>query len=406
MTFKLDTPFMEVFKELNILNEDIDEIASKKFWAAAQERRIDAEAFHAAYDADLRDLGLMDVFTPEGTLVNKGVYGKIKAAKETDPSSQAVKALNKLWVLKYVDRIDFPSELAAAEAAAKAAEEDRLRREEKYRQEQEAAKLAKEEKLKEYQEILKTYISEVDPSLITTYEQATGVSVDRGITLRDEGEKPAKTWRDKPIPKFGVYYKGWDRYHPVLETKFLDKTAMVNLLTDGLIKTAEFIKYKSVAKELNKIDIFQNNDKSIRNRAQAILLGESGTVYEVSIDYQGNFMLKVDGKTVHVYMLTEPYEVIYTYTYWEDGNRNYTNCDSYSTHYYSWNSKYAVLLGKRIPTEFEKVETDLWGYIDTQRVENPAASRRPGLFSHADGIDSWAHSLVMLMESTLGHRKT
>ena len=129
--------------------------------------------------------------------------------------------------------------------------------------------------------------------------------------------------------------------------------------------------------------MFQNNDKY----TQAILLGESGTLYEVSTDYNGEFKIKVEGKsTLPAFTITEPYEVIYTRTEWEDDNKSYTNRDSYSSYYFSWNSKYATLLGNKIPTEFEKVETDLWGYIDTQRIENPKSNR----FSHADGINSWA----------------
>ena len=45
MDFKLATPLMEAFEELNKSNEAANYEASKKFWAAAKAGQIDAEAY-------------------------------------------------------------------------------------------------------------------------------------------------------------------------------------------------------------------------------------------------------------------------------------------------------------------------------------------------------------------------
>ena len=377
MMFNFDTPFMEAFEELDKLNEAIDPAASKKFWAAAKANKIDAEAFHTAYDDELKELGLMDVFTAEGAFTNKGIYGRIKAAKEANPDSWAVKALSRLWALRYVDNVKFPSELAAD----KAAEEEAQRRAEKRRQEEEAAKLAKEEKFKEYQETLKTYISKVDADVVRAYEQAAGVSAVEGVSLTNEGEEPGRTWRDNPTPKFGVHYKGWNRYYPIREAKFLDEAAMLKLLAEGFTKTVEYINLKAATEEFKKIDIFANN-KSV----DALLLGESGTLYDVGTNGFGNLMVSVDGgKAVSAYKIPEPFEVIYTRTYWSDDNHS-TRRDSHSATYYSWNSKHADKLGKLIPTKYGREDGYIGSYTETKKVSNPSAAE----YSHADGIDSWA----------------
>lgn len=429
MDFKLATPFLEAFEELNnldesalktwrisyyedevkksftvqatskeeaeqigwsrvdadslyvseVVNEDAKSDAGKRFWAAAKTNKIDEESFHAAYDDELRDLGLMDVFTAEGALVNKGVYGKIKAAKEANPNSWAVIALNKLWVLRYKENVKFASEIAADKKAA----DEVQRRAEQRRQEEEAARVAKEEKFKEYQETLKTYIGKVDSKIVAAYEQAAGVSAVEGVSLTNEGEKPARTWRDKPTVKFGIHFKGWNRYYPITEAEFVNEAAMLKLLADCFNKVVDYINLEAATAEFEKIDIFANN-----NYAEAILLGESGTIYNVGTNGFGSLMVSVDGgKAVPAYIITEPYEVIYTRTSWKDGN-NYTRRDSHSAIYYSWNSKHADKLGKRLPTEYGRKDGYIGSYTKTSKVDNPSSTN----YSHADGIDSWAES--------------
>ena len=360
-----------------VVNEDAKSDAGKKFWAAAKTNKIDEKSFHAAYDDELRDLGLMDVFTAEGALVNKSVYGKIKAAKEANPDSWAVKALSRLWALRYVENVKFASEIAADKAAA---DEAQLKAEQR-RQEEEAAKVAKEEKFKEYQETLKYYISKVDPKIVAAYEQAAGISATEGVSLVNEGEGLGRTWRDKSTSKFGIYFEGWNRYYYIDEAKFINETAMLKLLTEGFNKVVEYINLKAAADEFKKIDIFANN-----NSANAILLGKSGTLYDVSTNGFDNFMISVNGeKAIPAYTITEPYEVIYTRTYWDDGN-NSTRQGSNSAAYYSWNSKYADKLDKFIPTKYGREDGYMDSYTETSKVDNPSSKS----YSHADGIDSWA----------------
>ena len=359
-----------------VVNEDAKSDASKKFWAAAKTNKIDEESFHAAYDDELRDLDLMDVFTAEGALVNKGVYGRIKAAKEANPDSWAVKALARLWALRYVNNVKFASEVAADMAAADEAQ----RRAEQKRQEEEAAILAKEEKFKDYQETLKTYISKVDPEIMAAYEQATGVSAVEGVSLTNEGEEPGRTWRDKPTPKFGIHFKGWNRYYPINEAKFINEAAMLKLLAEGFNKVVEYINLKAATDEFKKIDIFANNES-----ADAILRGKSGTLYDIGTNGFGDLMIRVSGENaVPAYIITEPYEVIYTRVYQTDDNR-LTYRDSHSVQYYSWNSKYVSDLGDRIPVEGRK-DGYMGSYTNVTRVDNPNSEE----YSHMAGIDSWA----------------
>jgi hypothetical protein len=244
-----------------------------------------------------------------------------------------------------------------------------------------AAKVAKEEKFKGYQETLKTYIGKVDSEVVAAYEQAAGVSAVEGVSLTDEGEEPGRTWRDNPTPKFGVHYVGWNRYYPINEAKFLNEAAMLKLLAEGFAKAVEYINLKAATEEFKKIDIFANN-KSV----DAVLLGESGTLYDVGTNGFGNLMVSVDGgKAVSAYKIPEPFEVIYTRTYWSDGN-NSTRRDSHSATYYSWNSKHADKLGKRIPTDYGREDGYIGSYTEIKKVSNPSAAE----YSHADGIDSWA----------------
>jgi hypothetical protein len=362
-----------------VVNEDAKFDASKKFWAAAKINKIDEESFHTAYDDELRDLGLMDVFTAEGAFVDRGVYGKIKAAKEANPNSWAVIALNRLWVLRYKENVKFASEIAAN----KAAEDEAQRRAEQRRQEEEAAKAAKEEKFKEHQETLKTYISKVDSEIVSAYEQAAGVPATEGVSLTNEGEVPGRTWRDKPTTKFGIHFKGWNRYCPITEAEFINEAAMIKLLTGIFNQAVEYINLKAATEEFKKIDIFANN-----RHAEAVLLGESGTLYDVGTNGFGNLMISVNReKAVPAYIITEPYEVIYASTDWNDGNSS-TRRDSHSATYYSWNSKYTDelgKLGKRIPTKYGREEGYIGSYTETKKVENPSSKN----YSHADGIDSW-----------------
>ena len=244
------------------------------------------------------------------------------------------------------------------------------------------AEATKEEKFKKYQETLKTYIGKVDSEVIAAYEQAAGVSAIEGVSLTVEGEEPGRIWwRDKPTLKLGIHFKGWNYYYPITEVEFVNEAAMIKLLAAGFNKTVDYINLKVATDEFKKIDIFANN-----KYADAVLLGESGTLYDVSASGSGNLIISVNGeKAVPAYKITEPFKVIYTRTYWNDDNHS-TRRDSHSAMYYSWNSKYVDKLDKFIPTKYGRDDGYLGSYTETKKVENPSSKN----YSHADGIDSWA----------------
>ena len=87
----------------------------------------------------------MDLFNDDGTFTGKGVYGKIKEAKENNPDSWAVKALMKLWALKYVDNILFEVEKENIE------------------------KETRNTLIKEYTDLLPEALTAVDPELLESY---------------------------------------------------------------------------------------------------------------------------------------------------------------------------------------------------------------------------------------------
>ena len=77
---------------------EADDTAAKEFWADAKNWKINLEAFHKAFDAELKDLGALGLFNSKGELIGKYCYGKIKSL---DANSPAVKAAKKLWALSY-----------------------------------------------------------------------------------------------------------------------------------------------------------------------------------------------------------------------------------------------------------------------------------------------------------------
>lgn len=107
----IKTEFMELYEELTKLNEFFPN-ASQRFWTAAKNNKLNDTDFHSAYDAELTELGLMDIFNADGTLINKGVYGRIKNAKEANPDSWALKALSKFWALQFKDGVKTNSQIS------------------------------------------------------------------------------------------------------------------------------------------------------------------------------------------------------------------------------------------------------------------------------------------------------
>lgn len=74
--------------------------ASKEFWANAKNNKIDLDNFHIAYDEDLQEYNLLGVFTKEGKLKSKGMYGLIRQYGNDD---WCLKAILKFWNIIYTN---------------------------------------------------------------------------------------------------------------------------------------------------------------------------------------------------------------------------------------------------------------------------------------------------------------
>lgn len=72
--------------------------ASKEFWANAKNNKVDLDNFHMAYDEELQEYNLLGIFTKEGKLKSKGMYGLIKQYGNDD---WCLKALLKFWSIMY-----------------------------------------------------------------------------------------------------------------------------------------------------------------------------------------------------------------------------------------------------------------------------------------------------------------
>ncbi len=384
----IKTEFMKLYEELDELNKETEEqliteatgddaakkAASKKFWSAAKyENKMEEEAFHIAFDDELEELGLMDMFDERGVLAND--YERIKKAKEANPDSWALKALGKLWALRYKDKQYFKAE--EEEVARKRAESERMAAEyERQQAEKKAAEeAAKEREFDDHKELLKTYLSTIDPELAAEYEATIGIPVEEGVTLSKNGED------------YSLCFEGWNFCIRLIPARRITKKSeMLRQLTRGITGAIERFHSKKAAVEFNKIDIFSNNPNG---SIVAILLTESGKTYEVAPNAFGEFRFRIGhGDSIPAKIIEEPFEVIYTCVYWDDNNHS-TKSDSHSSRSISWNSKYASLLGSRIPKE-DDYGID-YGYIgsstETTKIENPTDRD----YSHADGIDSWAY---------------
>lgn len=76
----------------------------KEFYRQAYTSKVlDLESFHKAFDEDIKDLGLTNLFTADGKLIHKGTYGDIK--KINDQKSPVALALKKLWAFQFVDNL-------------------------------------------------------------------------------------------------------------------------------------------------------------------------------------------------------------------------------------------------------------------------------------------------------------
>ena len=413
MDFKLATPFMEAFEELDklnesplktwrisyyedevkksftvqaaskeeaeqigwsrvdadslyvseVVNEDAKSDAGKRFWAAAKNSQIDLDAFHAAYDDELTELGMMDMFNEKGFLSDN--YGKIKRAKDANPDSWALKALGKLWALRYKDHVDFPGE--AEDRAASVQRMQAIR-------DQEAAKekAALEAELANLRAKFVAHIPDVDPNLVAEYEEITGVKAEDSIEVVRGQMLPRKSFIAPAVYSYRLRVEGMRSYYPDVRESRLSDKIIISYLEGCFSDVVDRARAEGITDKFKHIDIF-----AAGKYATVILLGESGTVYtlEGSIDSHINAKPEVN----------EPYEVIYTCVQWSDNNHS-TYSDSHSGSFISWNSKHVDKLGKHIPTEFGREEGYIGSYTETTKVSNPSDTT----YSHEDGIDSWA----------------
>lgn len=361
-----------------LLGEAADSNAGKKFWADAKNKQIDEVSFHAAYDEELTELGLMDIFNADGTFTNKGVYGKIKAAKDANPDSWAVKALSKLWALRYIDNVLFKAE--EDKLAADRAEREKRNAEEKAEKE----RLAKEEceaLTQEYKALLPEALKLVDPDLLARFVEAYGITdadIDVEVILTNDKALVIK-------PSTGL---GW-AYPALKRGARYDAAGLAAILNDHFeiaIKRAEDKKTAAKLDSNKAIDVFNANQRKKDTSCRAILIGESGTMYHLttgSIIYKADKLLGKVEEIKYLADITEPYKVIFTEV--NQSSNNYsTRSDSVSYTYYSWDSSNVSKLAGLIPEIGEGEET--WSYWETEVVESGNGID----YSIMDNIDSWA----------------
>ena len=351
-----------------VINEDAKVDASKKFWAAAKYNEMDEDAFHAAFDDELKELGLMDVFTEEGAFVDRNIYGRIKAAKEANPDSWAVKALGRLWALRYKDGINkFKCELATMERATKEAEKrEAEERAEKKKQDQERRIALAQE----YKEFLPQALKLINQELFKQYKDAYNVA-DADIDVEIVRQFMDQSGPDcmKIIPaNSGYIYK----FNPNK-----DKATELAHTLEADFKAS----LKKIQIESNKaIDVIKVNQNRESYYCSAVLLGESGTLYYLNREAPDR------GVAIkYVKDVTEPYRVIFTSVSHDDGNRS-TYRDSVSYSYKSWDSSEKDKISNLIP-KIGNGEGD-WSHWTTTAVSAGDGK----LFSTMDNIDSWAYT--------------
>lgn len=380
-------PFEQDFEDvLTEATETEKTTASKKFWSSAKLDKIDEIAFHTAFAEELEALGLMDLFDDEGSLNARRDYGRIAKAGEENPDSWAIKALKKLWALEYkpngyisatiTHAYDIPGSKWEAAYKVRQAEYEKKEAERKAKEKKERAtkQAAWEAELAKANELLKACLSKVDSQLVADYEAVAGVKAEEDIVIEDKDQ-------------LKLLFKTPGRYYKLDNKDILNETTIIRYLTNGLPTMVERINNQKVATEFKKIDVFANLDKN--ESATVILRGKSGKLYEVYPNTFGDFRLAVENATsVPATIIEEPYEVIFTRVYWDDGN-NSTRRDSHYTSNISWNSKYTNLLGRRVPDEDDYgVE---YGYIGSSKTTTKIDNPKSTAYSHEPGIDSWAH---------------
>lgn len=369
--------FIELYESLSELNEATDFYASKRFWDNAKSKVIDERAFHAAYDSELKELGLMDLFNDDGTFTGKSVYGKIKEAKETNPDSWAVKALMKLWALKYVDNILFEVEKENIE------------------------KETRNTLIKEYTDLLPEALAAVDPELLESYLSLYKTTTDNIIIELSNNF----TMSIRPSAN-GYPIRPTIKVDPNSTDKLAD---LINLLTTTFKAAAEEVAKRKAEKEererkqaeerqqqrdaaqqlykkTSEIDIIRYIKSNWQCWGIALLLSESGKLYHLrekgGADAE-QLTKRLNREVISIKSLkdiSEPYKVIYTCVSEDDGN-HWGGHESYT--YYSWDSSEQELLKPILPEA---------GYTDDIATSNSTSRTNYGngkTLSLVDNIDTW-----------------
>jgi hypothetical protein len=95
--------FIELYEELNTLNEAVNSPEEKAFYDALKKNLLDTENFKKAFKSELTDEEWNKLFDPEtGKLRNRGTYGVMK---DMDPTLPVTKALKKFWAAQYTTRL-------------------------------------------------------------------------------------------------------------------------------------------------------------------------------------------------------------------------------------------------------------------------------------------------------------
>ncbi len=182
---------------------------------------------------------------------------------------------------------------------------------------------------------------------------------------------------------------GWG--YGVVDSYIKNKPAkMANILNNYFLDASKHVEAKQAAKKAESndaIDVFKAHKGNKSISCRAILLGESGTVYQLT---SGNVIFetgKLPSKVVEVKYLvdiTESYKVIFTEVH-QSSNNYSTYSDSVSYTYYSWDNSEETLLKGLIPEIGKGEET--WSYWETVVVESGNGRD----YSTMDNIDSWAY---------------
>ena len=397
----IKTEFMKLYEELNDINdnkstepvkEDATEVAaSKRFWAAAKNKQIDKEAFHTAFDAELTELGLMNLFDEYGRLTRRDSYGAIKSAKDANPDNWAVRALLKLWSLAFSDGVDFPmsaDEMAAEKEARRLKDEEsaRLRAEEaEARRKQLEAEQA--QIIKDFKDTLPAALKAMDKDIhdeYMTYFNLTDTDIDVEIGFHKSGMYEGRAEYIKILPNNSK--AAWSLDGSALRRR-TDPERLASFLNSDFARCLAKVKEETRKAELlrkHKINADAIDILKYHPNTTVVLLGESGTTYFLDADSARSARM---GETAigSVEEITEPYKVIYTkYGYADSSNNNRTTSDSHYYYYHSWDSSEEAKLTEYLPEIGHSPNG--WGYSDVKKTDGT-----DDYYSRMNNIDSWAY---------------